>query len=281
MRKKSLFAMLIALVTILSVACVGQQQPQSASGNQNQIAQNGGTTGQSHTDDSVLTKMKASGVINVGIEGAYPPFNYFNNKNELEGFDVDITNEIARRMGVKANFIPTPWDSIITGLIAKKYDIILSSMAITEERMKKVDFTDPYYHTGSQLFVPNDSPITDPTKIKGLKIGATIGTTFEKKAMELGAELVTYKNDLLAFTDLANGRIQGVITDKAVGARLVKEKNYPIKPVGDPLILEEAGIALNKNEEALRNEINKHLRDMMNDGTYEKISKKWFGQDIR
>lgn len=237
--------------------------------------------GSSSADSPTLAKIKSDGVINIGIEGVYPPFNYFNSKNELEGFDVDITNEIAKRMNVKANFVPTPWDSIIAGLLSKKYDIILSSMTITEERKQKVDFTLPYYHTGAQLFVPTSSAITDPTNLKGKKIGVSIGTTFEKKATELGAEISTYKDDMLTFQDLANGRIEGVITDKVVGARMILEKKYPFKSVGDMLYSEEVGIALPKNETGLQAEINKHLTAMMQDGTYEKISSKWFGKDIR
>ena len=219
--------------------------------------------------------------MSVGIEGAFPPFNYFNDKNELEGFDVDITNEIAKRMGVEANFTATPWDSILAGLLSKKYDIIISSMTITDERKQKVDFTDPYYRTGAQLFAPDNSTITDPTNLKGLKIGVSIGTTFEQKATELGAEAVTYKSDLLTFEDMKNGRVEGVITDKVVGAAIMKEKSYPFKTIGDMLYSEDIGIALNKEEEAFRNEINKHLKDMMEDGTYEEISQKWFNRDIR
>lgn len=232
-------------------------------------------------EKGALDKIQSEKVMNVGIEGAFPPFNYFNDKNQLEGFDVDITNEMASRMGVKANFIATPWDSILAGLLSKKYDIIISSMTITDERKEKVDFTQPYYRTGAQLFVPDNSTIQDPTKLQGVKIGVSIGTTFEQKADELGAEMVTYKSDLLTFEDMKNGRVEGVITDKVVGAAIIKEKGYPFQTVGDLLYSEEVGIALNKNEEAFREEINKHLKDMMEDGTYEKISQKWFNRDIR
>ncbi|MEW9671410.1 ABC transporter substrate-binding protein [Ammoniphilus sp. 3BR4] len=233
------------------------------------------------SEKGALDKIQSEKVMNVGIEGAFPPFNYFNDKNQLEGFDVDITNEMASRMGVKANFIATPWDSILDGLLSKKYDIIISSMTITDERKEKVDFTEPYYRTGAQLFVPDNSTIQDPTKLQGVKIGVSIGTTFEQKADELGAEMVTYKSDLLTFEDMKNGRVEGVITDKVVGAAIIKEKGYPFQTVGDLLYSEEVGIALNKNEEAFLEEINKHLKDMMEDGTYEKISQKWFNRDIR
>jgi ABC-type amino acid transport substrate-binding protein len=253
----------------------------AACGSSEKSSSNGGKD--ANEDSGILAAIKKNGVIEIGIEGAYPPFNYFDKSNKLIGFDVDIANEITKRMGVKPNYVATPWDTIIGGLQSKKYAIIISSMAITEERKQKVDFTDPYYHTGAQLFVNEDySEIKDPKKdINGKKIGVAIGTTFEKKATELGATIVNYKSDLLTFQDLANKRVVGVITDKAVGSRMIKEKGFKFKAVGDMLYRDAAGITLNKNEEALKAEINKHLKDMMEDGTYEAISKKWFGEDIR
>ncbi len=259
---KRYFFLVVLVLSLLALSACGSKETGGANG-------------------GLIDKVKSAGVINVGIEGAFPPFNYFDDNNQLAGFDVDITNAVAEKMGVKVNFIATPWDSIIAGLLSGKYEIILSSMGVTDERMQKVDFTEPYYHTGAQLFVPNDSDITDPTKIKGLKIGASIGSTFEEKAKELGVDLVTYKTDMLTFQDLANGRIKGVITDKAVGASIIKEKNYPFKTVGDPLYSETIAITVPKNEAGLKDAINKALDEIMKDGTYEKISNKWFGKDIR
>jgi ABC-type amino acid transport substrate-binding protein len=280
MNKKLILVLIFALLASLLAACGGgsQEVAQSNTGGQTE-----GTAEKQEqpADNTTLGKIKASSVLTVGIEGAYPPFNFFNDKNELEGFDVEITKEIANRMGVKVEFVATPWDSIIGGLLAKKYDLIISSMAITEERQKKVDFTEPYYHTGAQIFAPKDSDIKAHEEIKGKKVGVTIGTTFAKKAEELGAESVTYKNDQLAFQDLANGRIAAVITDKAVGARITVEEGYPFHAVGDLLFSEDAGITIRKEDDALREEINKHLNDILNDGSYKNISMKWFGEDIR
>lgn len=270
MKKSISFVMSLCFIFMLA-ACGSNEKTTSTGGKD------------ADKDSGILADIKKKGVIDIGIEGAYPPFNYFDESNKLIGFDVDVANEITKRMGVKPNYVATPWDTIIGGLQTKKYDIIISSMAITEERKQKVDFTDPYYHTGAQLFVNEDySEIKDPKKdIKGKKIGVAIGTTFEKNATELGATVVNYKSDLLTFQDLANNRVVGVITDKAVGSRMIKEKGYPFKAVGSMLYEEAAGITLNKHEEALKAEINKQLKAMMEDGTYEEISKKWFGKDIR
>lgn len=260
-KKRSLFLVLFSLALIALSACGSKSADGQA--------------------DKSLERVKTAGVLNVGIEGAYPPFNYYNDKNELVGFDVEIANAIGAKLGVKVNFVVTPWDAIIAGLLSEKYDTIISSMAITEERMQKVDFTKPYFHTGAQLFVPNDSEITDPTKIEGMKIGASIGSTFETKAKDLKVDLVTYKSDILTFQDLANGRIKGVITDKAVGSSMIKEKNYPFKALGDLLFTEEAAFTIRKNEGTLKEALSKAIDDIQSDGTYEKISNNWFGKDIR
>jgi ABC-type amino acid transport substrate-binding protein len=235
------------------------------------------------TDSSsnAMDKVIDSGVLRAGIEGAYPPFNSFDSNNELVGFDVDITNAIAEKMGVEVEYVPTPWDTIIGGLTAGKYDIVISSLTITEERAQKVEFTNPYYHTGTQIFAPADTTITSTDDLSGFVVGVTLGTTFEQMALDRGAEVRTYKSDQLAMEDLANGRIDSVITDGPVGLAIVAERGFLILPVGEKISNPAAGIAVNKGEIELLELVNKALADIQADGTYEEISRKWFGSDIR
>lgn len=228
-----------------------------------------------------LERVESSGVLRVGIEGAYPPFNSFDSNNELVGFDVDISNAIAERLGAKAEFVPTPWDSIIGGLNAGKYEIVISSLTITDERAKKVDFTIPYYHTGTQIFAPEGHTIASTDDLSGLNIGVTLGTTFEEMALERGAKVTTYKSDQLAMEDLQTGRIDGVITDGPVGLAIVAARDYKIVTVGDRISNPAAGIAVDKGQENLLKAVNAALTEMQEDGTYEEISVKWFGADIR
>jgi ABC-type amino acid transport substrate-binding protein len=262
MRKKGCVLGLLLAVALVVSAC-GAKEANEAKGGQGAAEASG------------------NGTIKIAIEGAYPPYNYMNKDNQLEGFDVDISNELAKRLGVKPELIAIPWDSMIPGLLAKKYDIIVSDMAITEERKKKVDFTDPYFHTGQMLFVPANSAIKDPAEIKGKKIGVTISTTAAEIATQLGADVVLFKSDLLAFSDMANGRLEGFITDQGVGSRIMLDNKYDGKSVGGLLNSEAAGITIRKEDTALKEKINKALADMKSDGTYEAISKKWFGRDIR
>lgn len=230
--------------------------------------------------NGALERVESSGVLRVGIEGAYPPFNSFDETNDLVGFDVDISNAIAEQLGVEAEFVATPWDSIIGGLDAEKYEIVISSLTITDERAQTVDFTDPYYHTGSQIFAPPGHGITSTDDLSGLTIGVTLGTTFHEMALERGAEVTTYKSDQLVFQDLANARIDGVITDSPVGLSIIAANGYNVETVGEPITNPAAGIAIDKGQEKLLEEVNKALAEIQSDGTYAEISEKWFDADI-
>ncbi len=233
------------------------------------------------TPESSLDKIKSAGKITFAMSGKYPPFNFYNDKNELVGFDVEIGQEIAKRIGVKAEPIASDWDGLIAGLLTNKFDMILGSMAITPERLQKVNFSDPYYRSGAQIIVPDNSSITGPSDLKGKTVGVGLGTTYETKARELGAIVKTYKGDPDIFADMLNKRLDADITDKIVGINAIKQNNYPFKLVGDLLYVENMGIAIRKEDTDLLNAVNKALTDMKADGTYEKISKKWFGVDIR
>jgi len=111
------------------------------------------------SDDS-LEKVLKEGVLSFAMSGGYPPFNYYNEKNELSGFDVEIAKAVCKKLGVRYKPVTTAWDGIIEGLRAGRYDGVWGSMAITEGRLNIVDFSDPYYISGAQLVVRKDSPIT-------------------------------------------------------------------------------------------------------------------------
>ncbi|PKM80210.1 MAG: hypothetical protein CVU89_14590 [Firmicutes bacterium HGW-Firmicutes-14] len=117
------------------------------------------------TDDS-LERVKKAGKISFAMSGGYPPFNYFTDEDELTGFDVEIGKEVAARLGVEYEPVTTDWSGILEGLRSGRYDGIFGSMAITDERLEVVDFTDPYYYSGAQLIVRDDSSISGPEDLK-------------------------------------------------------------------------------------------------------------------
>ncbi|MBO8172711.1 MAG: transporter substrate-binding domain-containing protein [Bacillaceae bacterium] len=214
------------------------------------------------------------------MSGLYKPFN-FKEDGELVGFDVEIGTEIAKRMGMEPDPVTNPWESIIPGLTTNKYDAIIGSMAITEERLEKVNFSRPYYRSGAQIFVSADNDeIKSADDLKGKVIGVVKASTFKDVAMEYTDQVKEYDSDLTALNDLPSGRIDAVITDQMVGLRMIKEGAVDIKDVGEPLWVDEMGIAVRKEDEALLENINKALESMIEDGTYEEISKKWFGRSI-
>ena len=116
--------------------------------------------------DGSLERVKKAGKIRFAMSGGYPPFNYFTEKDELTGFDVDIGKEVAKRLGVEYEPVTTEWSGILEGLRSGRYDGIFGSMAVTEKRLEVVDFTNPYYYSGAQLIVRNDSKINGPEDLK-------------------------------------------------------------------------------------------------------------------
>lgn len=232
-------------------------------------------------DKSVLNRMEKSNVLNVAFEGTYPPFNFLDDNDEFQGFDVDISNEIAERLGVKANFIATKWDGLIGGLKADKFDIIIGQMTVTEERKKSVDFTDPYVITGSVLVTREDTnDITKLEDIKGKKVGVGGGTTFEEVANSVeGADVKLYKAVSDYIQDLTNERLDVIINDQLLISYNIKENKLPIKIASGIVNKDEIGMAVNKGNEDFIKKVNTALKEMKDDGTYNEIYKKWFGTD--
>jgi len=230
-----------------------------------------------------LAKVIKEDEIKMAMSGQYPPFNFVDAQNRLTGFDVQIGQEIAKHINIKAGLLTTAWDGIIAGLLANKYELICGSMAITAERLKSIDFSDPYYRSGAQLFVKKGSAIKSVKALKGKKVGVTLGTTYETWVRENIADVDVriYKGVPDMILEVGIGRIDGFITDKIVGALAIKKKGVPIQPAGDLLYEEKMGIALRKNNQELKAAINGALTAMKKDSTYHDISMHWLGIDVR
>lgn len=214
------------------------------------------------------------------MSGLYKPFNFKEN-GQLTGFDVEIGQALAEKMGMKAVPVTNPWETIIQGLLANKYNAILGSMTVTEERLKTVNFTNPYYRSGSQVFVSEgNEEIKSAEDLKGKKIGVVKASPYGVTARTFSDQVVEYDSDLTALMDLPTGRLDAVITDQMVGFRVIKEAGVKIKDVGEPLTHDDQAIAVRKEDEELMNQINKALEEIIADGTYDKISEKWFGRNI-
>jgi len=215
--------------------------------------------------------------------GAYKPFS-FDQGGEIVGFDVDIANEIATRIGRTPEMVsPVPFDTLIQGLRDGRYDALVASHGITDERREQVDFTRPYYRSGAQTFVStNNTTLMSTDDLAGAKIGVVKASTYLALANGItGADnVVTYESDIVALQDLTTGRIDAVITDKLVGFMAMDESDLAIQTLGDVLAQDEMGIAVQKGDTELLNAINAALEEMIADGTYEAISLRWFPENI-
>ncbi|TIQ35107.1 MAG: transporter substrate-binding domain-containing protein [Mesorhizobium sp.] len=226
--------------------------------------------------------------IKIGTEGAYPPFNTITPDGKVEGFDIDIANALCAQMKVECEIVTQDWDGIIPALQAKKFDAIIASMSITEERKKQVAFTHKYYTTPLSLVALKDSDIasTEPAALAGKTVGAQASTTQANYAQDVyakaGAEAKLYPTQEEAVTDLLNGRLDAVISDKFVLVDWMKKASDGCcKLVGDVKGTEtEAGIAVRLEDTALRDRLNAAIDAIVADGTYKKIQAKYFDFDI-
>lgn len=235
------------------------------------------TSGKS-TYEKILEKKE----LTFAMTGAYPPFNYIDEKGELAGFDIDIANAIADKLGVAAKPITTSWDGIIGGLTGKRFDMIIGSMAVTEKRKEQVSFTEPYYYDGAQFFAKKGSDLKDISELKNGKVGVVTGTTFAEALEKMNniKEVMQFESDVDNMKSVELGRADGLITGKLVGLYGAKKYGVKLEPVGDLMYEEIIAIALRKEDGELLDAINKALQEMKDDGTYAKISEKWFGANI-
>jgi lysine-arginine-ornithine-binding protein len=224
--------------------------------------------------------------LRIATEGAYPPFNYKNPDGTLGGFDVDIANALCKSMQVECEVVAQEWDGIIPGLLAHRYDAIVASMSITDERKKSVDFTNPYYHTVGALAVAKPTTITgnSPDDLKGKTIGVQSSTTFSSLIEDRykGSEVRQYGTVDDAMLDLAAGRVDAVMADKITLAEWLNKAGKDCCAFAGPDIKDSrylgdgVGISLRQGEAPLKDRFNKALDAIVADGTYKTINAKYF-----
>ena len=228
--------------------------------------------------------------LRVGVEGAYPPFSWKEADGSLKGFDIDFANEVCKRLDRECVLIEQEWDGMIPALLARKFDTIIASMSITEERKKKVDFTVKYYNTPAKL-VAKKNPGFEGTAagLDGKRLGVQRATTHQCSAEKLypGAELVLYATQDEVWQDLGSGRLDAQLSDslQAYEGFLVLDVGQDFDFLGDALDDVEcqgvgAGFAIRKEDSALRDALSKAIQDIRADGTYKVINDKYFAVDI-
>ena len=258
------FAVSIALV--LLVGCdAGTEDPYQGS---SQVEETTGLSG------------GVQGKITVASNVAYPPFE-FSPKGKPKGFDIDLMNEIARRAGFEVRYENVQFDSILRGLDADLFDASISAMSITTEREKQLDFSDPYFNADQALFVESDSKIKAIDDLSEATVGVQAGSTGQLKGEDLYddgqiGEIKQYTTIGEAFSALRAGKINGVIYDLSAANKKVTENKGKIRYVEAIPTGEQYGIAFPKDS-VLVEPVNQALSEMKEDGTYEKLYKKWIG----
>jgi len=268
---KGVISILAILLAGLMFAACGQKQ--ETSGGQPNAEQAG--------DDEVLRKIKETKTLVVGTDATFQPFEYVNAQNQYEGFDIELVREVAKQLGAeKVEFVDTEFKGLIPGLQGKKFDMIVSAMYITDERKKTIDFSEPYFPGGLSIMVKKDNDLVKGIDdLKGKKVAVQIGTKSAKFVKENYPEiiLVEVEKNVEMFLELESGRVDAVVTGLPA-AKVYAKQNSTVKVLDQTLTQEEYGYGIRKENSAFTKEVNKAVQTLKDNGKYQEIVKKWFGE---
>ncbi|HZZ85442.1 MAG TPA: ABC transporter substrate-binding protein [Anaeromyxobacteraceae bacterium] len=225
-------------------------------------------------------EIKKDGKIIIASEGAFPPFNYFQGPT-LTGFEIDLANALAKRMGVQVEWRALSFDALLAGLRQDRWDMVIASFGITDERSKAVTFTNPHYCSGG-VIVAKDPAIHTSKDLAGKVVAVQTGTTYLENVKKLAnvKEVKNFPRDTDARSALANGRVDAWVTDRFV-AKAALDSNAGGMRMGDFVFVERIASAVKKGNVSLEKAIDKALAEMLADGSYAALSKKYFNEDIR
>ena len=224
--------------------------------------------------------------LRIAFDVPYEPVEYKDENGKLTGFEVELAEAMCKEMDANCDFVIQAWDGMIPGLLARKFDLIMSSMSITPERAERVLFSEPYYNTPGGWFARDgfSTDVTDMDAMKGKVVGVQRGTTMDTYVTENMGGIVTIKRYTTAddmVLDLEGERLDVVFVDYPVGEQTILSKDG-FKEVSEPVKLGEGvGVAMRKRDKELAEEVNAALATLKENGTYDKIMKKYFKYDIK
>lgn len=222
----------------------------------------------------------ADGVLTVGTNAEFPPFEYVGDNGEPDGFDIALINAVGDKLGMKVEVENMEFDSLVSS-IGSKIDVAIAGMTVTEERQQTVDFSEPYYDAVQHVLIPVGSDIKSYEDLEGKVIGCQLGTTGDFLIEDIeGAEAHQYNKGVQAVEDLVNGRLDAVIIDRNPAE--VFTANYPDKIrnlEGEDFGFEteQYAIAMPKGDKALADAINKAIKELKADGTFDSLVEKYIG----
>ena len=228
-----------------------------------------------------FSEIQKDGKIIIATEGQFEPFNFYQGK-KLVGFEVEMAEALAARMNLKVEWKALAFDALLTGLQQNRWDMVIASHGITEQRAKAVTFADPHYCSGG-IIVVKDSTIRTAKDLEGKTVAVQTGTTYFDNVKKLAAikEVKNFPQDSDARNALISGRVDAWVTDRFTALRSMRANPDARMLVGDFLFVERVASAVAKDNASLASEINKALASMEADGSYATLSRKWFNSDIR
>lgn len=263
----------------------GQEAQSAAAGEQNKEtapADSGEQTGEGTEDQ--LAQIQKKGELVVAMEGTWSPWTYHDESDQLVGYDVEVANLIAEKLGVKAVFVEGEWDGLFAGLDAGRYDIVVNGVEITEERGEKYDFTDPYAYIRTAIVVNgSNDEIQSFEDLNGKNTANTISSTYAELAESYGAT-VTGVDDLnQTFELLLSGRIDATLNAELTYYDYMKahpERDLKIAALTEEASLVSIPLRKGAQSESLREAINRAIAEISESGELAKLSEKYFGSDI-
>ncbi|WP_243342980.1 ABC transporter substrate-binding protein [Anaerococcus sp. AGMB09787] len=238
-----------------------------------------GQTASAVSNVETTSNLVSDGIIDLGTSADFPPFEFYKDQ-EMTGIDIDIANEISKKIGIEIKFHDMEFSAIIASIESGKLDGGMSGFTVTDERKKQVNFTDSYTKSVQKIMIKNDSEIAAIDQLKDKKIGVQLGTTGEIFAVDdFGDENVQsfakYSDAVLA---LQSGKIDAMVLDQQTADKFVKA-NDDLKILETDYAQEDYAIALGKENQALYDEINKALNELKEDGTIDKILDKYINSE--
>lgn len=237
-----------------------------------------------------VSAQEVSDPLSIATEGAYAPFNYLDDEGQVQGFEIDLARAMCERIGVTCKFVVQDWDGIIPGLLAQKYDAIIASLYITDERRERIAFSDKYYQVPARFVVPASSTLQiTPEGMEGKVVGTQRATSFERFLRDEfpGIDLRVYATMDEAYLDLAAGRV-----DAIMGDIVALSEGFLETPDGDGFEFRGpeytgpewfgygAGVGVRKEDQHIADAFSGAIKEIREDGTYRKIADKWFGFDV-
>ena len=227
---------------------------------------------------TACTKANDKKVLKVGTDATWPPMEFIKDQ-QIVGFDIDFINAVAREGGFEVKIVNAAWDGIFASLDAGEFDMVISSVTISDERKKTMDFSTPYLNAGQIMVVRKDTEAKTLADFAGKQAGAQIGTTGAAEIKKNSAvKLKTYDEIGLAIADLANGRVDVVVTDTPTAANFVlQNEKYKssLKLAGTPFTSEFYGIAVKKGNKEVLDLVNKGIEKLLVSGEIKKLEEKW------